>query len=237
MSSNGTRKPTVSWESPSRGLFRDSSGVVVVDQAPSASSAAITIDSAAIVVEERAVLPPLPKQRPGVSTLETSNNEMAILERPLDGGVASIDENPPRRWRHAAAFIVTAAIVGGGGIFVLSRHRAAVARHVGPSSPAVAPVASPASSAPGAALQPTAPSAAASAGSSQPAAVGGTRASPDDSAADDSEQLRGSQSASRKVTSPSERGHSKHARSASGKSGHHRANRHAGTSKHHSRQE
>jgi len=230
MSSNGTRKLTLAWESPSGGPSRDSSGAVVVDQAPSASSAAITIDSAAIVLEEPAVPPPLPKQRPRLSTLATFTNEMAILERPLDGDVAYIDEKPLRRWRRVAALVVTAAIVGGGGILVLSRHRAVVAQHVEPSSSAVAAVTSAASSAPVAAFQPTAPTAA-SARSSQPVAVAATQA------ADDSDQLSGPDSASRKVKSQSERGHSKRALSAFGKSGHHRANSHGGTSKQRSRQE
>jgi len=231
MSTNGTRKQTPGWEGPSGGL--------VIDEAPPASSATITIDSAAIVVDEPPAPPPLPKRRPRLSTLGRFNNEMAILERPLEGDIAYIDERTPRRWRHIAAFIVTAAIVGGGGVLVLSRLRATSSGHIEPSSPAVATVASAASSARVEALQPTAvPSAAASTRPSQPVAIAATQGAPADaSAAGDSAHLRASHSASGKVKPPPGHGHSKHARAGTGKSGRHRAGKHAGTSKHLSRPE
>jgi hypothetical protein len=227
MSSDGIRKQTLGWEiSPSGGMSRSGGQVVKIDDA-SAISAAIPIDSGAIVVDEP-LEPPAHPQRQRRSTLDTFNDDLAVLERPLDGDVEYVDEKPPTRWREAAAFIATVAIVGGGGAFMIHRHRAGLAAHEAPSPPATVAVASTPSS-PVAVAQPTAAPAAG------PTAV--AQAAPAEDAADghDAEPAAASPRASSKVKShPGHRAHSKHARSASTTSHHH--GKHAAAPKHGSRQ-
>src|SRR5581483_9300070 len=72
--------------------------------------------------------------RPRRSTLETFNEEMALLDRPLENEeIEYYDEEPPRRpWRRLGAFVVVAAIGVAGGAFggarVLARAKSAVDR-------------------------------------------------------------------------------------------------------------
>ncbi|HMF41131.1 MAG TPA: hypothetical protein VKQ32_10565 [Polyangia bacterium] len=142
MSSDGIRKATLGWEiSPTGGMTNNGGKVVAIEEVPAVSSGAIAIESGAIVIDEPPPLPVPPVQmepRPRRTTLERFNDEMAVLERPLEGEVEYIDEKPPRRWRHYAAFAATVAIVGGGGAFLISHHRAAVAARVerAPEAPA-----------------------------------------------------------------------------------------------------
>ena len=80
--------------------------------------------------------------RPRRSTLETFNEEMAVLDRPLDGEVEYYDEAPvrPSAWRRVGMFVAVAAIIGVGGSVVMSRHRAQAAASAEPASPAPAMV-------------------------------------------------------------------------------------------------
>jgi hypothetical protein len=226
MSSDGIRKQTLAWEiSPSGGMSRGGGQVVNIDDVP-AVSAAIPIDSGAIVVEEP-VGPPEHHQRQRRSTLDTFNDEMAVLERPLEGDVEYVDEKPPTRWRAAAAFITTVAIVGGGGAFMIHRHRAGLAAHELPSRPAAVTVGAPPPS-------PVAVAQAAAAPAPGPTAV--AKASPVEDAidGDDAEPAADTRSGWSKVKSQQGHGgHSKHVRSASKSSRHH--SKHAAASKHGSR--
>jgi hypothetical protein len=226
MSSDGIRKQTLGWEiSPSGGMSRGGGQVVKIDEA-TAISAAIPIDSGAIVVEEP-LAPPEQHQRQRRSTLDTFNDDMAILEAPLEGDVEYVDEARPRRWQQVAAFIGTVVIVGGGGAFLIHRHRAGLAAHELPSPPA-AVTAESAPPPPVAVAQPPAapvpgPAAVVKAAVAEDA-VGGADAEP----AADPDSGR-----SKAKSQPGHGGHSKHARSAS-KSSHHHSKR-AAASKHGSR--
>jgi hypothetical protein len=51
--------------------------------------------------------------RPRKTTLETFNEELAILDRPLENDVEYIDERPPRRqaWQGMSAIVISTALV------------------------------------------------------------------------------------------------------------------------------
>ena len=163
------------------------------------------------------VPPPLPAGRK--STIEVFNDELAVLERPLEGEVEYFDEaQPPSRWRQAVAFFAVVVVVGAGGALLISRNRASAdARELAaaqappaaavvaaaPPSPAVA-----AEQTPPAPAAPEAPAAAADAPAADEAAA--------DSAGDDSARPAPStRSAWTKVRTKA--GHAKHARSGSSK--------------------
>jgi hypothetical protein len=96
----------------------------------SGGSGAITVDGAT---------------RPRRSTLETFNDEMAVLDRPLEGDVEYVDE--PRKSRlRPIGFAAVVVIVGVGGALFMSRHRAAeqVEAKVTEAAPAPAPTPAPA---------------------------------------------------------------------------------------------
>jgi len=65
--------------------------------------------------------------RPRRSTLETFNEEMAVMERPLEDDVEYIDEPRPSRWRPIAFAAVVVAVGGGGGALFMSRQHASAA--------------------------------------------------------------------------------------------------------------
>jgi hypothetical protein len=133
MSSDGIRKSTKGWEiSPSGEMALGSNKIVVIDEptvpAMAAMKEAAKAEAARVDAAKTEVsAPPADEPRSRRTTLETFNDELAVLERPIEGDVEYADEKRPRRWSHVAAFIVTVAIVGGGGAFAISRHRAAVA--------------------------------------------------------------------------------------------------------------
>lgn len=86
-------------------------------------------------------------ERPRKNTMERFNDELSVLERPLEGDIEYYDEAPPpARWRKLGAFVLVAGLTCGGSLFVMrhSSHREAVA----PSSATVS--AAPAAAAPGA---------------------------------------------------------------------------------------
>src|SRR5215831_19500326 len=101
MSSDGIRKQTLGWEiTANGGMAPKASEVVVIDERPQVS-AAIPIDSGAIIIDTPPPPPPpaiAQPERGRRSTLETFNDEMAVLERPLEDDVEYVDEKPPRRW-------------------------------------------------------------------------------------------------------------------------------------------
>jgi hypothetical protein len=237
MSSDGIRKQTMSlgWDiSASGGMSRPGGEVVVIDDAQPVS-AGIPIESGAIIIDKPPALPPAaarPAQQPErgrKSTLDLFNDEMAVMERPIEGDVEYADERPPTRWKHMAAFVATVAIVGGGGAFMIKRHRAAGAAHNESSPPAAVMVAS-------VAPAPAAAAAPAAAPAPGPAAVPAAAVAPapadDDSADDDAaEAPLAAHSAWTKVKSGAAHGgHAKHGRSVA-KSSHHRT-KHAAASKH-----
>src|SRR5262245_43837278 len=103
--------------------------------------------------------------RPRKTTLETFNDELAVLDRPLESDVEYYDEKPPSRWRGTASIVVGVIALGAvsGLVFVKMRSShaavaatpaAAVAAPAGKPSPAIA--AAPAAPAPVAAAMPQA---------------------------------------------------------------------------------
>ena len=72
------------------------------------------------------------------STLECFNDEMSILERPLENDVEYYDERPPSRWRRRGLGVIAglAVALGGGGVLLRAQHRApalASAQHRAPA--------------------------------------------------------------------------------------------------------
>ena len=80
--------------------------------------------------------------RPRRSTLETFNEELSVLDRPLEAEVEYYDEAPPRlsAWRRMGMFVGVAALIGVGGAVMMSRHRAHAAAAAQPAAPASAVV-------------------------------------------------------------------------------------------------
>jgi hypothetical protein len=109
--------------------------------------------------------------RPRRSTLETFNDEMAVLERPLEGDVEYEDEAKPSRAR-PIAFAAVVVMVGVGGALFMTRHRAtehAQTAKVAEATPAVAAAVTPAPVEPPVVLAATAPSAATNVAAPAPA--------------------------------------------------------------------
>jgi len=117
-----TRPPTQGWTfSPTGGMTRNSGEVVVIEEAPSVPS---PVDRTEEPTAPKHVPPPLPAGRK--STIEVFNDELAALERPLEGEVEYFDEaQPPSRWRQAGALFAVVVVVGVGGALLISRNRAA----------------------------------------------------------------------------------------------------------------
>ena len=115
------RPPTQGWTfSPTGGMTRNSGEVVVIEEAPSVPSA---VDRREEPTAPKHVPPPMPPGRK--STIEEFNEELAALERPLEGEVEYFDEaQPPSRWRQAGAFFAVVVVVGVGGALLISRNRA-----------------------------------------------------------------------------------------------------------------
>jgi len=166
-------------------------------------------------------------ERPRRSTLETFNDELAVLERPLEGDVEYVDE--PRKSRlRPIGFAAVMVVVGVGGALFMSRHRAAEqaeTKVVAAATPAPALAAAPpvvlAAQTPAAApVAAPVPTEAAAPEAAAPAAAEpeGDDAEADDAAAsqDSAPRLRASKDAWSKVRSKP--AHAKPARATSGKS-------------------
>jgi hypothetical protein len=61
------------------------------------------------------------------NTFERFNEEMSVLDRPLENDVEYYDEEPPSRAPRVAAIAVALFLVGGGAFLMLHRHYAASA--------------------------------------------------------------------------------------------------------------
>ena len=92
--------------------------------------------------------------RPRRSTLETFNEELAILDRPIEVEVEYYDEAPPKRRFGMGAIAAALLLLAGGGFLTLSGHRTAVlalvrrAQAVVHPTPSAAPAAAVASASP-----------------------------------------------------------------------------------------
>jgi hypothetical protein len=236
MSSNGTRKETRGWEISSTGqMINVSTDDVAIEELP---------PSGPIVIGAGGTAPPVPHAPPAAprqpardsdamamldrprgrkSTLDSFNDELAVLDRPLDGDVEYVDE-PPRRSRMRGAALFAGVVLGmglGGGAIVSRRHAAAPpsAEAAPPAVVAAATAATPPTAAPtvlAAQVEPKPALEAPAAEAADPAAE------EDDSAKDDGTgpAVPGSHAAWDKVKAKS--GHEKPSRGASGKSSHHR---------------
>jgi hypothetical protein len=95
-------------------------------------------------------------ERPRKNTIERFNEELSVLERPLEDDVEYYDEAPPSaRWRKLTAFVLVAGLTVCGSLIVTHHLRARAA--VAPPSPAEAPIAAPAKTAPAVAATTLAP--------------------------------------------------------------------------------
>jgi hypothetical protein len=177
MSSDGiTRKSTKGWEiSPSGGMSLGKSNVVVIEEPTVPAMAAMNEAAKAEAAQAEAAkseaaqtevsAAPPDEPRPRRTTLDLFNDEMAVMERPIEGDVEYVDEKPPSRWRPLAAFIGVVAVVGVGGAFLISHRHSAVAARAADS--AAAPVV--AAAAPAAPVAPAPAAAAAAAPAAAPA--------------------------------------------------------------------
>jgi hypothetical protein len=90
-------------------------------------------------------------ERPRRNTIERFNDELSVLERPLEGDVEYYDEAPPpARLRKAVAFVMAAGLTAAGSLFIM-RHvpgREAVAQPSPAPAAIAAPIAEPAVAAP-----------------------------------------------------------------------------------------
>jgi len=130
MSSDGRRKETRGWATTG-GTHRSSGQVVVIDDTPLISGAVEIVEDAPTGVQP---------VRARKSTLETFNEEMAILDRPLDSEVEYIDEAPPpSRLKRMRALIGVVMVMGVGAGLFLSRRQPAVASIIAPAQPSQAP--------------------------------------------------------------------------------------------------
>jgi hypothetical protein len=232
MSSNGTRKETRGWEISSTGqMINVGTDDVAIEELP---------PSGPIVVGAVGTPPPVPHAPPArqrardsdamamldrprgrKSTLDNFNDELSVLDRPLEGDVEYADELPRRsRMRGVALFAGVVLGMGLAGGVILSRRHAAA-----PSRAEAAPSATAASAAlPAAATTVLAAQVEPKPVPEAPAAVAaGPAAEEDDSAKDDGTgpAVPGSHAAWDKVKAKA--GHEKPSRSASGKSSHHRS--------------
>ena len=124
MSDDERKRPaTQGWTfSPTGGMTRNSGEVVVIEERAVGSLARST-GREEPTAPKHVMPPPLPAGRK--STIEVFNDELAVLERPLEGEVEYFDEaQPPSRWRQAAAFFAVVVVVGAGGALLIPRNRA-----------------------------------------------------------------------------------------------------------------
>ena len=159
------------------------------------------------------------------STLETFNEELAVLERPIEGDVEYVDEPKPSRWR-PIGFAAVVVMVGVGGALFVSRHRAdtearaKAAEATSAPAPVVAAAPSPgfAAQAPAAVAAPAEAPAPTEATAPAVTAPDADEASDDEAAASDDSARRAPASKGAWAKVRSKAGHAKPARATSGKS-------------------
>jgi hypothetical protein len=101
--------------------------------------------------------------RPRKTTLETFNEELAVLERPLDNDVEYYDEKPPSRWSGKRSYLIGMIAIAAvsGLVFVKMRSSSAAPTQVSAAAPVAAPaVAATAPAVPSPALAAATPAAA-----------------------------------------------------------------------------
>jgi len=233
MSSNGTRKETRGWEvnpttQSGKMINIDTDDVPI--EAIESVSAAVTV--VAPMPTPGMAPPPVPgapttEVRARRSTLETFNEEMAVLERPLENDVEYIDEAPqPSRWRGVALFAGIVLGMGMGGGVILSRRQPAVQpiakapQPVAPAPVAAAPAPDPAPAAAPAAAAAEAPVLAAQVPAAAAAPEAAAAAAEDDEAATDGDAPAAAPPSHGAWTKVKSSSHGKH---AAGKSAHHRS--------------
>jgi hypothetical protein len=106
--------------------------------------------------------------RPRKSTLETFNEELAVLDRPLENDVEYYDEKPPSRWRGTASLLVGIVAIGAASGLVFLKVRPSSTAVAAP--PAAAPAAPAATPSPAIAVAPAPAPVAAAAPSADEAA-------------------------------------------------------------------
>jgi hypothetical protein len=217
MSSNGKRTQTLAWDATGA-MSRSSGQVVMVDDTPLISGAIEIIEDGPSSEE------PVRERK---STLQAFNEELAVLERPLEGEVEYVDEAPPpsRLKRMGISVGVVLTLMGIGGGIWLSRRQAAAGSLTQAEQQAAAPAMAPA-------LVIAAPAAAAPA---PPAAVAGAPAGGADEKKDSSKDglvaVAGAPSPTG-AERATKGGHAKHARLRGKNDRHHAASKHAGTRAH-----
>lgn len=86
------------------------------------------------------------------STLERFNDELSVLDRPLEADVEYYDEQPPSKRPRMVAITMALFVIGGGGGFLL------LSRHIGaPAPPVELVIASPAAAPPAPTVAPSLP--------------------------------------------------------------------------------
>jgi hypothetical protein len=223
MNGNGTRKETKGWEiSPSGQMVNIGGGVdgiVVEEGLPITDSAVVKTEPPPPPVMAKAPLPP-PRERK--TTLDTFNDELAVLDRPIEGDVEYEDEvQPPSRFRRVGLFAGIVVVMGLGGGLLLSRRHATVEAPAQASAQPAPPAATPtvlAAAAPAAAMPAPTPTPAAEPPAEQAAAPApaADEGADEPSTDDEPTPAPAKRSAWSKVRTKSST-HSKHARSSGGK--------------------
>ena len=151
------------------------------------------------------------KARPRRSTLETFNEELAVLDRPLEGDVEYYDEVPPRRRFRPLPVAVAVFALTGGGLWALSAHRGKGPIEVGALATSLPPASVPAFTSP----PPTAPAVAPSGTAAVPIATPPAATPTESPAESDEVPTRSSSPPSTAVWAKSfhPEGHPKHGRS------------------------
>jgi hypothetical protein len=154
--------------------------------------------------------------RPRRSTLETFNDEMAVLDRPLESDVEYYDEKRPSRLRGKASMLVGIVAIGAasGLVFVKVRSNAAATEASAAAPAAAAPAAPAPAAAPSPAIAAAAPAAPSPATAAAPGSDESADAPADDPAVDDSAPRASSRAAWAKIRTKTT--HSRHERSGGG---------------------
>jgi hypothetical protein len=237
MSSNGTRKETRGWEISATGqMVNINTDDMAIEEMP---------PSGPIVVNAGGTPPPVPqppharerardsdamamldRPRPRKSTLDVFNDEMAVLDRPLEGDVEFADEAPRRsRVRGMALFAGVVLGMGMAGGAILSRRHAAARQMAQAPQPAAA-AAAPAATAPVLAAQMAAPSAP----EAQAGEIAAAPAAEEDDSVKEDPPAPVSHAAWNKVKTKA--GHGKASRSASSRSAHNQGSKRTPSAKH-----
>src|SRR5262245_55215824 len=81
--------------------------------------------------------------RPRKTTLETFNDELAVLDRPLENDVEYYDEKPPSHWRGVTSVLFGVVVIGAASGLVFVKMRSSNAAPAQAAAPAPAPAATP----------------------------------------------------------------------------------------------